>query len=166
MAKFKVVKGQMEEVPEPVTEGAAEVTKHSIMDRFKPAADAIKTDWEPFPEIDAPITLPPAPWVLIQKRAPRNKVGSIFTAGETQEVDGYREKVGKLLAVGSACYRNIDGKEAFGAPFKDWPKTGDMVLIPSSGGLDFTRTAKDGTKVTITMFHWRDVVGVVKDVAL
>lgn len=164
MAKFKVVKGQIEEQPE--ESGAADVTaKHSILDRFKPAAAAIKSEWDPFPNVDLPVTPPPAPWVIVQKRAPRNKIGSIITADDTREMDGYREFIGKLVAVGEGCYRNIDGTPAFGVD-KGWPGIGDMVVIPSSGGREFTRTTGDGTKITFTMFHWRDVVGVVKDVAL
>lgn len=166
MAKFKVVKGRLEEQPEET--GAAEVTKSNIIERYKPAADAINAkEWVPFPEVDLPITPPPAPWVLIQKRASRNKTaGGILTASESQEIDGFRERVGKLLAVGKGCYRNIDGTPSFGVPFEDWPQPGSMVVMPMSGGSEFKRKAKDGTEVTITAFHWRDVVGVVKDVAL
>lgn len=161
MAKFKTVKGGgLVEVDEPQGEGESAV----ILDRFKPLMAPVKP-WEPFPEIDPGMTPTPAPWVLVQKRRPRDKIGSIVTAGETQEVDGWRERIGKLLHVGEGCYKDVNGSPAFGIE-KGWPKAGDLVLIPNAGGTEFTRKSKSGDDVKITMFHWRDIMGVVTDVSI
>lgn len=163
MPKYKVVKGGgLTEVAAEADEG--EVTKSNIVERFKPVAAAGGDKWEPFPKIDPGVT-PTGPWVLVQKRAPRGKIGSIITSDDTREVDGWRERVGKVLAIGPGSFKNVDGPDAFGVG-EGWPKVGDLVLIPSSGGTDFIRLAKDGTKITITMFHWRDLMGIVQDVAL
>jgi len=162
MAKFKALKGGgVVEIDEPQSEGESAV----ILDRFRPVMDAIKSDWEPFPEIDPGMIPTPAPWVLVQKRLPRKKVGSIITAGETQEVDGWRERIGKLLAVGEGCFKDVNGSPAFGVE-TGWPKVGDLVLIPNAGGTEFTRKSKSGDDVKITMFHWRDLMGVVTDAAI
>jgi hypothetical protein len=143
---------------------AEEDTKSSIVERFKPLADAITDKWVPFPDITPGVT-PTGPWVLVQKRASRKKIGSIHTAGETQEVDGWRERIGKLIAIGSGAYKDVDGHDAFGVG-DGWPKVNDLVLIPSSGGTEFNRIAADGSKVVVTMFHWRDLMGIVQDVSL
>lgn len=161
MAKFRPVKGGgLAEVQQ----DEPEEVREQIIERFKPLVVADDA-WEPFPEVDPGMRPTAAPWVLVQKRAPRKKIGSIHTSGETREVDGWRERVAKLLAVGPGCFRDIDGSPAFGET-EGWPKVGEFVLIPSSGGTDFTRVAGNGERVTVTMFHWRDLMGVVTDVTL
>lgn len=161
MAKYKTVKGGgIVEVEEPQGDGEQAV----ILNRFKPLMAPV-AEWEPFPEIDPGVMPTPAPWVLVQKRTARTKVGSIVTSGDTQEVDGFRERIGKMLHVGAGCYRDLSGTPAFGIT-DNWPKAGDIVVMPSDGGMEFTRTAKNGTKVIVKMFHWRDIMGTVTDVAI
>lgn len=159
MAKFKAVKGKIQEIEEPEDD-----TSKVILDRFKPVMQPVKA-WEPFPEVDHGIVPTPAPWVLVQKRTPRTKVGSIVTSGDTQEVDGFRERIGKMLYVGPGCYKELSGTPAFGVT-EGWPAAGDIVVMPSDGGSEFTRVAKDGTKVIVKMFHWRDIMAKVTDIGI
>jgi len=153
-----------EEKPEA---GASEISKSTIIERFKPAADAITEAWEPFPDVDPGLDAV-GPWVVVQKRLPRKKTaGGIITADDSREADGWTERVGKLLAVGHVAFRNVDGTPAFGE-FGGWPQPGQMVLIPPTGGTEFKRVSRDGKhkEVRIVMLHWRDMFGIAKDVTL
>jgi len=163
MAKYKVVGGKMEEIPD---ESGTSAVHREIVDRYRPAADAITENWEPFPDCDPGVD-PFGPWVVVQKRLPRKKVGSIITADDSRDMDGWTERVGKLLAVGHTAYRDVNGNAAFGAA-DGWPQPGEMVLIPPSGGTEFRRPSKDGRvkDIKVVMMHWRDVFGRAKDVAL
>ena len=147
-------------------EGAPEVAKSLILDRFKPVSDAITEDWVPFPDVDPGLDAI-GPWVVVQKRLPRKRVGSILTTDDSREMDGWTERVGKLLAIGHTAYRDVNGNPAFGQT-EGWPKVGDLVLIPPTGGTEFKRPSKDGRSkdIKVVMLHWRDVFGVAKDVAL
>lgn len=156
--------GGLEEVVEPThEEGVAQV----ILDRFRPAADAITEDWDPFPAVEPGLDAV-GPWVVVQKRLPRKKTaGGIITADDSRDMDGWTERVGKLLAVGHTAYRDVSGQPAFGA-VDGWPQVGQMVLIPPTGGTEFKRPSSDGRykDIKVVMLHWRDVFGVAKDVAL
>lgn len=112
---------------------------------------------EHFPMIH-PCAVPLGNRVLIQIRAPREKIGSIYVPGSMEEEQLYQEQIGKVVAIGPTCFHAA----STGTPWPEgsWFTLGDFVRIPRFGGdKQWTREDKNGRRALFVFFRDFDIIG-------
>lgn len=110
-----------------------------------------------FPPVD-PGFIPNGNRVLIQVRSAKKKSkGGIILTEESQESQLYDEQVGRVVAMGQACFRNPANMEQWAED--PWFEVGDYIRFPKFGGDKTWTVTPDGERTLFIVFREYDTIG-------